>query len=84
MFSYCQSRTLHHTDSVLTNRIDGIAASFTTALINYVFLGFQFDVDGYYMHSFEIWLAAMVVFIGLGNISFSLLEYRLGQKPLVG
>ena len=52
-------------------------------LINYVVLGLQFPVDGYYMHSFEIWIATTVVFIGLGNVAFTLLEYRLGQKPLV-
>ena len=35
----------------------GIAGATTIAVINYVLLGFQFDVDGFYMHSFEIWLA---------------------------
>ena len=52
-------------------------------MVNYCLLGWQFPVDGYYMHSFEIWLATTVVFLGLGNVSFTLLEYRLGQKPLV-
>lgn len=65
------------------SRSDGIAGATTIAVINYVLLGFQFPVDGYYMHSFEIWLATTVVFLGLGNIAFTLLEYRLGQKPLV-
>lgn len=62
---------------------DGIAASFTISVMNYVLLGFQFPVDGFYMHSFEIWLATTVVFIGSGNIGFTLLEYRLGHKSLV-
>lgn len=35
------------------------------------------------MHSFEIWLATTVIFLGLGTISFSLLEYRLGEKDLL-
>lgn len=35
------------------------------------------------MHSFEIWLATMVVFFGSGNVGFTLLEYRLGEKNLV-
>jgi membrane glycosyltransferase len=60
----------------------GIAAGATIGCINYVFLGFQFPVDGFYMHSFEIWLATTVVFFGSGNVGFSLLEYRLGMKNL--
>jgi len=35
------------------------------------------------MHSFEVWLASSVVFIGSGTISFTLLEYRLGYKELL-
>lgn len=55
----------------------------TIGVINYIFLGFQFPVDGYYMHSFEIWLATTIVFFGSGNVGFSLLEYRLGRKNLL-
>ncbi|KAI0251039.1 glycosyl transferase family group 2-domain-containing protein [Lactifluus subvellereus] len=61
----------------------GIAASVTIAVINYVLLGFQFPVDAFYLHSFEIWLATSVVFFGSGNIGFTLLEYRLGEKDLL-
>lgn len=55
----------------------------TIGLINYVLLGFEFPVDGFYMHSFEIWLATIVVFFGSGNVGYTLLEYRLGEKNLV-
>ena len=51
--------------------------------MNYVILGFQFPVDGFYMHSFEIWLATTVVFYGSGNVGFTLLQYRLGEKSIV-
>jgi hypothetical protein len=61
----------------------GIAASVLIGVINYVFLGFQFTVDGFYMHSWEIWLATTVVFFGSGNVGYTLLEYRLGEKQLV-
>jgi hypothetical protein len=61
----------------------GIAAGITISIINYVLLGFQFPVDGFYIHSFEIWLATTVVFYGSGNVGYSLLEYRLGHKQLV-
>ena len=61
----------------------GIAASITIGVINYVLLGFEFPVDAFYMHSFEIWLATTVVFFGSGNLGFALLEYRLGEQPLL-
>ncbi|KIM43612.1 hypothetical protein M413DRAFT_68979 [Hebeloma cylindrosporum] len=61
----------------------GIAASITISLINYVLLGFQFKVDGFFMHSFEIFLATTVVFWGSGTVGYTLLEYRLAQKKLI-
>ena len=61
----------------------GIAAAMTLSLLNYVLLGFSFSVDGFYMHSFEIWLACTVVFPGAGNIGYTLLEYRLGTRSLI-
>jgi cellulose synthase/poly-beta-1,6-N-acetylglucosamine synthase-like glycosyltransferase len=61
----------------------GIAASITIGIINYVLLGFAFPVDGFYMHSFEIWLATTVVFFGSGNVGYTLLEYRLGKRELL-
>lgn len=60
-----------------------IAAAVPLSILNYVLLGFQFTVDGYYMHSFEIWLACMVVFFGAGNIGYSMFEYRIGQKNIL-
>ena len=62
---------------------DGIAGSITIALINYILLGWEFPVDCFYLHSFEIWLATTVVFFGSGNLGFTLLEYRLGEQPLL-
>ncbi|KAF9782477.1 glycosyl transferase family group 2-domain-containing protein [Thelephora terrestris] len=62
----------------------GIAVGATLSLLNYFLLGFAVDVDGWYFHSFEIWLACMVVFPASGNVSFSLLEYRLGHRSLLG
>ncbi|KAF8260587.1 glycosyl transferase family group 2-domain-containing protein [Lactarius quietus] len=62
----------------------GLAASAMLSLINYIMLGLSITVDGFYEHSFEIWLACTVVFPGAGNIGFTLLEYRLGQRSLAG
>jgi hypothetical protein len=71
-------------DTQLTRPTDGIAASATISLINYIMLGFQFPTDDFYMHSFEIWLATFVVFFGAGNVGYVLLRYRLGEKGIVG
>ncbi|KAI0246002.1 glycosyl transferase family group 2-domain-containing protein [Lactifluus subvellereus] len=60
----------------------GLAASALLSLINYIILGLSFNVDGFYEHSFEIWLACTVVFPGAGNIGYTLLEYRLGQRSI--
>lgn len=62
----------------------GLAGAVTLALLNYIMLGFTFPTDGFYEHSFEIWLACTVVFPGLGNLGFTLLEYRLGTRPVFG
>jgi cellulose synthase/poly-beta-1,6-N-acetylglucosamine synthase-like glycosyltransferase len=78
------SAPLHYKISMMAYMFSyyGIAASMTIGIINYVLLGFQFPVDGFYLHSFEIWLATTVVFIGSGNVGYTLLEYRLGHKGL--
>ena len=76
----------------------GIAASALLSILNYLLLGFALEVDGFYLHSyvrliessrspsflpsFEIWLACTVVFPLAGNVGFTLLEYRLGQRSL--
>jgi len=62
---------------------DGIAGAFTLSLLNYLLLGFTFPVDGYYMRSWEMWLAVTIVFVGAGNIGITMLDYRLYHKNLV-
>ncbi|SJL15580.1 uncharacterized protein ARMOST_19081 [Armillaria ostoyae] len=83
-FVWCKA-PIHYKISVMAYMFSyyGIAAGVTSGIINYVLLGFQFPVGGFYMHSFEIWLATTVVFFGSGNVGYTLLEYRLGHKPLV-
>ena len=60
----------------------GIAASALLSVLNYLLLGLAFEVDAFYMHSFEIWLACTVVFPISGNVAYTLLEYRLGQRDI--
>ncbi|KAL4071885.1 glycosyl transferase family group 2-domain-containing protein [Scleroderma citrinum] len=61
----------------------GIAAAAILTLLNYLILGLEIPIDGFFLHSFEIWLACTVVFPGLGNLGFTLLEYRLGHRSLL-
>jgi hypothetical protein len=85
MFSYCEIAIFAARRSMFSVfESDGIAGAITIAIINYALLGFQFPVDAFYFHSFEIWLATAVVFFGSGNVGFTMLEYRLGEKNLVG
>jgi hypothetical protein len=61
----------------------GIAASAVLSVINYIILGFALQPDGFYMKSFEIWLACTIVFPGAGNLGFTLMEYRLGHRSIL-
>jgi cellulose synthase/poly-beta-1,6-N-acetylglucosamine synthase-like glycosyltransferase len=61
----------------------GLAASAMLSVINYFLLGWAPDVDGFYLKSFEIWLACTVVFPGAGNVGYTILEYRLGRRNLL-
>ncbi|KJA17902.1 hypothetical protein HYPSUDRAFT_205759 [Hypholoma sublateritium FD-334 SS-4] len=58
----------------------GIAAATVGSIINYLILGLAPQLDRFYLHSFEILLACTVVFPGVGNLGYTLLEYRLGQR----
>ncbi|KAI0728334.1 glycosyl transferase family group 2-domain-containing protein [Fomitopsis betulina] len=61
----------------------GLAGAAILSTLNYLLLGWGLPVDGFYLHSFEIWLACTVVFPGAGNVGFTLLEYRLGQRSIL-
>ncbi|KAI9457224.1 glycosyl transferase family group 2-domain-containing protein [Lactarius psammicola] len=61
----------------------GIAGGFILSVVNYFILGLALGVDNYYLHSFEVWLACTFVFPGLGNVGFTLLEYRLGLRSII-
>lgn len=85
MFSYCMYLFKTFYPCVLITEIiqDGIAAALTLTLLNYLLLGFSVPVDGFYMRSWEMWLAITVVFVGAGNIGITILDYRLYGKDLV-
>jgi hypothetical protein len=62
----------------------GIAAATVGSILNYLLLGLAPNLDQFYLHSFEILLACVVVFPALGNLGFTLLEYRIGHRSLAG
>ncbi len=68
---------------ILKYVIDGLAAGLLLSLSNYLLLGWGYEVDGFYLKSFEIWLACAIVFPVAGNAGFILLEYRLGHRSLL-
>ena len=90
MFSYCkftldppssQALSIYFSTTLLTLLfLDGIAAATFGSIMNYLLLGLGPDLDRFYLHSFEILLACTVVFPGIGNLGYTLLEYRLGQR----
>ncbi|KAF9255184.1 hypothetical protein L218DRAFT_884674 [Marasmius fiardii PR-910] len=61
----------------------GLAVSPLLSLLNYLALGCSIEEDGSYMKSFKIWFVCTVVLPIAGNISFIILEYRLGQRNIV-
>ncbi|KAJ7698904.1 hypothetical protein B0H17DRAFT_1196494 [Mycena rosella] len=60
----------------------GIAASAVLSILNYLLSGFVVNADGFYMHSFKICLVCMVVFPGMGNTGYTLLECHLGHRSI--
>ncbi|KAK7015029.1 Glyco-trans-2-like domain-containing protein [Favolaschia claudopus] len=84
-FLWCKAAPIHYKISMMAYMFSyyGIAASVTIGVLNYVLLGFEFPVDGFYIPSFEIWLACTTVFFGTGTVGYTLLEYRLGHKELL-
>ncbi|KAJ7314679.1 glycosyl transferase family group 2-domain-containing protein [Mycena albidolilacea] len=52
----------------------GIAAATVGSILNYLLLGLAPQLDRFNLHSFEIPLTCTVVFPGLGNLGFTLLE----------
>ena len=93
MFSYCKfinylmraCRVFRYQSIFLTPpSADGIAAACFGSIMNYLLLGLAFEIDQFYLHSFEILLACTVVFPGIGNVGYTLLEYRLGHRKVAG
>ena len=62
-----------------------LGAGWILTVVNYFLTGWFWGYfDKFYIDSFAIYISIVVVFTGLGNITLSVLRYRLGQKSLLG
>jgi hypothetical protein len=53
-------------------------------LLNYFLMGWlNGQLDHYYMNSWRVWVALVVVFSGFGNLSLALLRYRSENMKLI-
>ncbi|WVQ83999.1 hypothetical protein IAT38_006144 [Cryptococcus sp. DSM 104549] len=54
-----------------------IACAWFLSVFNYFIMGFDIPVDGYYLPSWQVNLVCIILFVGLCNIAFITLRYRL-------
>jgi hypothetical protein len=60
-----------------------LASAFPLTLANYFIVGwFNGHYDHYYLDSFKIYFAIVVVFTGLGNVALAILRYRVEGRSL--
>lgn len=59
-----------------------IGASWIMTTANYFAVGlYAQNLDKYYVTSWNVWFAVVIVFNGLGNIALAVMRYRTGEKP---
>lgn len=61
-----------------------IASAWILTLANYFLTGWMNGaLDHYYLNSFKVYFAIIIVFTGLGNVALAILRYRIGEKGLI-
>lgn len=61
-----------------------LGSAFLLTILNYVIIGlYNGWLDHYYMDSFKIYVAIVVVFTGLGSVSLAVLRYRMSEQSLL-
>ncbi|OWO98766.1 hypothetical protein B2J93_4637 [Marssonina coronariae] len=61
-----------------------IGAAWLLTLLNYFLAGWYAGyVDKFYIGSFQVYVAIVVVFSGLGNVALAILRYRTAEKALL-
>lgn len=61
-----------------------LAFGLPLTFLNYLLVGwYNGYLDKFYIESWKIFVALIVVFSGLGNVCLAVLRYRLGQRTLI-
>jgi hypothetical protein len=61
-----------------------IGAAWVLTLSNYFIAGwFVGHIDKFYIGSFQVYIAIVAIFTGLGNIALAVLRYRTSEKALL-
>lgn len=61
-----------------------IGAAWIMTTVNYFLIGwFNGYLDKYYVDSWQVWFAIIIVFNGLGNIALAIMRYRIGERSLL-
>jgi membrane glycosyltransferase len=62
-----------------------IGSAWMLTLLNYFLMGWYNSYqDKYYLDSFQIYIAILVVFTALGNVSLAVLRYRTDEQGILG
>ncbi|KAI1609612.1 glycosyl transferase family group 2-domain-containing protein [Exophiala viscosa] len=60
-----------------------LGSAWLLTLLNYFLIGwFNGHLDHYYVDSFTIYFALIVIFTGMGNLSLAVMRYRIEEKTL--
>ena len=60
-----------------------IASAWILTLLNYCIIGwFNGNLDHYYIDSFKIYFAIVIVFTAVGNVALAVLRYRIEERSL--
>jgi len=61
-----------------------IGSCWILTILNYFVIGWYNGwLDHYYLDSFKIYVAIVIIFTGVGNVSLAVLRYRMQEKGLV-
>lgn len=61
-----------------------LGSAWMLTLLNYFLVGwFNGFYDHYYVDSFKVFFAIVVIFTALGNVALAVLRYRIGEKSLL-
>nr|POF01165.1 glucans biosynthesis glucosyltransferase h [Quercus suber] len=61
-----------------------LASAWILTLMNYFLTGWlNGHLDHYYIDSFKIYIAIVVIFSGIGNVALAVLRYRIGEKAIL-